>query len=159
MGTRGTVGFIIDNERKSSYQQYDSYPSGVGLDVLAFVRQIADPESGVSRALVDALARELRVVPENGKPTADDLKLIGDVYHQNVSSGDDWYSYLRSTQGKPALILDSGYATGHDLFGSEVYDYVINLDSDVLVVYKYGKQIAAYPFTALPTDEVMAELG
>ena len=154
MGTRGTTGFVIDGERKSSYQQYDSYPSGVGLTVLEFARRFAsggDDNFSIERVLT--LARELRVVPESDNPTPEDLAAIGDVYHQNVSTGIDWYAYLRGTQGNPSSILDSGFATGTDSFMREEWDYLINFDTSVLTVIADGETIAHFPFSGLPTDE------
>jgi hypothetical protein len=155
LGTRGTTGFIIDGQRKSSYQQYDSYLEGVGVEVLAFTRKLAAPAKyGIDLSSVHKLARDLKIVPESGKPTPEDLKLIGDSYHDgNVSTGSDWYSYLRLTQGNPAAILDSGYATGDDSFGHEEYDYVIDFDAEQLVVYAGGNLIATHPFANLPTNK------
>ena len=43
MGTRGLVTFVTkDGVVKSAYNQYDSYPEGVGTTVLSFVRAAID---------------------------------------------------------------------------------------------------------------------
>jgi len=157
MGTRGTTGFQIDGVRKSSYQQYDSYLDGVGLDVLNFVREIGE---GEDRERVNILARGLKIVPESGKPTAAEIAHIGTTYlNANVSEGNDWYAFLRETQGKPGLILDAGLVTGNESFRNEEYDYVINLDTDTLDVYAYNEQIGSLPFANLPTDEQFVKLA
>jgi hypothetical protein len=158
MGTRGTTGFQIDGVRKSSYQQYDSYLDGVGLDVLAFTRRIASGE--VDRERVNTLARELKLVDESAIPEASEFATIGNVYlNANVSAGNDWYAILRETQGHPDLILDSGFAAGNGSFQNEEYDYVINLDADTLDVYAYGQKLGSLAFAELPTDEEFVKLA
>ena len=159
MGTRGTVGFIIDGQRKSSYNHYDSYPSFLGVKTLEFVRSVVDPDSGVHRPVVEDLARKLKLVDEGETPTPEDLALIGTVYHQNVSAGADWYAYLRGTMGNPALILDSGFACGDNNFNAEEYDYIIDFDKDEFVVYEYGEHLKTFGFDKLPSDEEMSALG
>ena len=67
MGTRGFTGFVVDGTEKIAYQQFDSYPSGVGVEVLAFLKTY--PE-------LLAKARDLKVVNENSKPSAADVKAL-----------------------------------------------------------------------------------
>ena len=38
MGTRGSVGIIFNNEEKIGYNHYDSYPSGLGNEILTFLK-------------------------------------------------------------------------------------------------------------------------
>ena len=38
MGTRGFVGFVAEGREVIAYQQFDSYPSGVGVDTLRWLR-------------------------------------------------------------------------------------------------------------------------
>lgn len=38
MGTRGFVGFVIDGQEKIGYNHFDSYPDGLGVDVLSWLR-------------------------------------------------------------------------------------------------------------------------
>ena len=40
MGTRGSVGFIYKNEVKLAYNGYDSYPDGLGADILDLIVKI-----------------------------------------------------------------------------------------------------------------------
>lgn len=37
MGTRGLLGFIVAGKRFGSFNQYDSYPFGLGAEVVAFL--------------------------------------------------------------------------------------------------------------------------
>lgn len=38
MSTRGAVGIIFNNEEKIGYNHYDSYPSGLGNEILIFLK-------------------------------------------------------------------------------------------------------------------------
>ena len=38
MSTRGAVGLIFNNEEKIGYNHYDSYPSGLGNEILIFLK-------------------------------------------------------------------------------------------------------------------------
>lgn len=40
MGTRGTSGFIYENKPKLSYNHFDSYPSGLGREMLKLIVEI-----------------------------------------------------------------------------------------------------------------------
>lgn len=159
MGSRGTTGFIIDGQRKSSCQQHDSNLDGVGTQVLDFVKRYVEGGPNCSRDRVLTLARELKIVEADDNPTPEDLKLIQNVYlNQYVSTGVDWYAYLRETQGIPAAILDSGYVCGDDTFNMEEYDYIVNFDAEEFVVYAGGKKIATFQFDNLPTTEEFVNL-
>lgn len=47
MGTRGTWGFVADGDEKLTYNHFDSYPDGLGVDVLDALREkIADAGIG-----------------------------------------------------------------------------------------------------------------
>jgi hypothetical protein len=151
VGTRGTTGFIIDGTRKSGYQQYDSYPSAVGKDVLTFARTLGDSDHELLR--VKELARKLKIVPEDGKPTVKQAATLAQYTDSNVSTGNDWYATLRNTQGKPDLILESGYITGNNSFNEEEYDYVLDLDHLTLIVYSGHHKLTAIGFDELPSDE------
>lgn len=139
MGTRGLTGFVVDNHVKAGYQQYDSYPGGVGGTVLRFAQTIA--ESG-NYETIQALVRALRVVSEQDTPTPADLGELatrGITSAEQVSSGADWYAWLRSTQGDPQAILDSGYILDSVAFAEDSlfceYAYLINLDDRTLEAY------------------------
>ena len=76
MGTRGLTGFVVDGAVKASYQQFDSYPAGVGRDVLAFVDTVNQRIGNWDE--VKELARQLTVVDEEGDPTAEQLAELTD---------------------------------------------------------------------------------
>lgn len=57
MGTRGFICFVIDAKEKTAYNHYDSYPDGLGLHVLTWLR-----ESDID--IIREQARSLRVVSD-----------------------------------------------------------------------------------------------
>ena len=40
MGTRGLIGFIINGARQGTYNHFDSYPCGLGNDVIKFIMSL-----------------------------------------------------------------------------------------------------------------------
>jgi len=50
MGTRGLLGFIISGRRRASYNQFDSYPSGLGAQVAKFILGLKE---GEKRAMLE----------------------------------------------------------------------------------------------------------
>ena len=45
MGTRGAFGFLVDGETKVTYNHWDSYPSGLGQDLVDTLTEILDEYS------------------------------------------------------------------------------------------------------------------
>ncbi len=135
MGTRGLTGFVIETNVKASYQQYDSDPSGVGLEVLAFARTITDLIE-----LRKAVAK-VKLVPEAEEPTADQITILKAAGYtpQGVSTGSDWYAWLREDQGradriaKAPFMMDSASFADSGLFCE--YGYLIDLDTARLEAY------------------------
>lgn len=139
MGTRGLTGFVVDGEEKLSYQQFDSYPSGVGAEVLTWLRIATDS--------VDALrdrARAIKLVggDDSQPPTAEEIEKLTEYADTGVSTGEltEWYVLLRKQHGRPDLMVESGYMTDDATF---VFDslfcewgYVIDLDAETFEVYR-----------------------
>jgi hypothetical protein len=44
MGTRGLLGFIVKGVRKGTFNQFDSYPSGLGDTIIKFILAHTDEE-------------------------------------------------------------------------------------------------------------------
>lgn len=131
MGTRGFITFVADGQEKTAYNHWDSYPEGLGIKVLEFLREaVKDPE-----ALGQAI-RGLRVVDGDTKPTAEDIEQLAEFADTGVSSGriDEWYVLLRETQGSPAAILRAGVIEDSSDFPLDSlfaeWGYVIDLDGD-----------------------------
>jgi hypothetical protein len=139
MGTRGVVGFVVDGVWKVTYNHFDSYPSGLGVEVLDFCR------SRKSWDRFKALARKVELVDSDSKPTEEQIKQytpFSDIHVSNQTL-DDWYCLLRNTQGVETLkaiaqnklwhMIDSHLFMDDSLFCE--WGYVINLDTNRLIIY------------------------
>lgn len=182
MGTRGFVGFVVDGAEKIAYNHLDSYPDGLGLDVLRWLRKAHI--GGAERQ-----ARELRVVDANTSPTAGDVEKLRGYANLNVGTQqfDDWYVLLRETQGNPAAILDAGCIEDGSEFPRDSlfaeWGYLVDFDAQTFEVYRgFQKErhdkgrfadralceyqkidqyypvalVASWPLSELPTDNAFA---
>jgi len=139
MGTRGAVGFRIDGQDKLAYNHFDSYPDGLGKDVVEFVRGwLKDGRDKMREA-----ARRLRVVDTNVPPTAADKEALAPHADLGVSNGslDDWYCLFRKLQGDLDGYLKAGVMPGDgaSFVGDSLFcewAYVVNLDDFTLEVYR-----------------------
>lgn len=138
MGTRGFVGFVSDEKETITYNHWDSYPSGVGLTALNFVRGFNSHTEEEYRQKALSLKR----VSDDTPPTRDQVvELIGNA-NLGVSTGqaEEWYVLLRETHGNPGPILDVGYAEHapewplDSLFCE--WGYVVDFDRRKLEVYQ-----------------------
>lgn len=137
MGTRGALGFRVNEQDHITYNHFDSYFSGLGKDVLNWLR--AELAAGEEAAIKERAA-ELRHVDENASPTAEDFVQFQHLHDGMVSSGTDWYSLLRGMQGDPAAILAAGVMTDAHKFMADSlfceYAYIVNFDTRELEVYQ-----------------------
>ncbi len=155
MGTRGHLTFIIDGQRKTAYNHWDSYPSALGVGVLnwlhgAVVASVPD--------LVKA-ARGLRVVSPDSEPTDDDIKALAEFWNKSVGDRTrerpEWYQLLRDTQGDPAAILRAGVIEDGSGYGGIEWEYEVDCDTKALrAAYTYDRDNRAeWAFGELPTAE------
>jgi hypothetical protein len=137
MGTRGVTGFRLDGADKIAYQQFDSYPSGVGRRVVEELHELLKDRTETETAI-----RRLVLVNEKTPPTVEQVEQLAAFTDLRVSkqSTDDWYCLLREAQGSPKLILmaghilDSSYFMADSLFNE--WGYIANFDDGVLEVYR-----------------------
>lgn len=141
MGTRGLTGFVADGVEKIAYQQFDSYPGGVGVTVLEWLRSAAQDIP----ALREKVAA-LRVVNEDDKPTTEDVERLAGFADLNVSTQDprEWYVLLRETQGNPAAMLRAGAVLDASDFPLDSlfceWGYLVDLDAETFEVYEGFQQ-------------------
>ncbi|GAA4157664.1 hypothetical protein [Actinomadura keratinilytica] len=144
MGTRGFIAFVVDATEKTAYNHWDSYPQGLGLEVLGWLRAASDS--------IDALrerARALRVVDPDSEPTPADIARLTRCLGPGAATGrlDDWHMLLRQTEGRPHLMLEVGVIEDAGDFPLDSlyaeWGYVIDLDAETFEVYR-GFQTAPH---------------
>jgi hypothetical protein len=177
MGTRGFISFVVDGETKTAYNHHDSYPDGLGVTVLDWLRMAH--EGGARR-----MASALRVVEPNSHPTDEDIERLAPYASTHVGAQrmDDWYVLLRGTQGNPAAILDAGVIEDASNFPADSlfaeYGYVVDFDARMFEAYEGFQKsphdkgrfadlagiddspgyypvalVASWSFDSLPTDD------
>jgi hypothetical protein len=138
MGTRGVYGFRLKGEDKVSYNQYDSYPSGLGQTVVEFIQNTDDKE-------LKRIAKGVVVVSDTAPPLKRHVREcqelgIVDLGVSEQSEG-DWYCLVRGAQGEPEYLKKGlRYMYGDPGFLLDglycEWAYIINLDDMVLEVYQ-----------------------
>lgn len=162
MGTRGALGFVLAGNEKITYNQYDSYPDGLGEDVLSWLRaalglpvdvrdilaaeEVGTPEkvNPESEARLRRQVERLAKVPDR-EPTGSDREQLAEFTDRDVSTGEDWYALLRRTQGEPERLLRAGLYEDASEFPLDSlfceWAYVVDLDTRQFEVYR-GFQVA-----------------
>lgn len=141
MGTRGFLGFVVDGVEKITYNQFDSYPSGLGRDVLRWLRFAATDIPSLREKVA-----ALRVVDEDSEPTEDDVKWLSEFADLNVSAKDprEWYALLRETQGNPSAILQAAVLIdGSDFPMNSLFcewGYLVDFDAQMFEAYRGFQQ-------------------
>lgn len=137
MGTRGAWGFHKDGKTLATYNHFDSYPAGLGREVLRFVRD-NDIED------IKKMAGELIPVDACDTPQAEELKALGKYRNSQVNcNADEWYTLLRRVQSDPQAYLDDpdlrAFIDSTSFLEDSLFcewAYVVNLDEGFLEVYK-----------------------
>lgn len=146
MGTRGGYGFKKDGQMKITYNHFDSYPSGLGSEVVRFIKNTSVDE-------MNEIFNNITMVNEDIPATNKQINECRQYSDQGVSTGDlsEWYVLLRHTQGdlspyKNGLkyMVDNGSI-------EEDYAYIIDLDDNTFEFYKYGKLADKVPLEAADT--------
>lgn len=142
MGTPGHMTFIAGGERKETYSHWDGYPSGLGNDILQWLRPLVVDTPALRTAAAQASA--LRLVGQGEKPTPAEREQYADLF-ENLGHGGDWYELLRGLQGRPAETLAAGIAVD-GAEGDYAYRYEVDFDAEVFRVVDHRE----WPFSDLP---------
>ena len=161
MGTRGFITFVASDLReptgeveKTTYNHLDSYPEGLGVSVLEWLRDEVHPDNPTNWTRLVRAITDLRVV--HGRPdeeqtpvTPQDIKRLATYADLGVDTHDEnnqrheqptWYQLLRGTQGDPAKILASGYLLdAHDFPRDSLFaewGYVVDTRRKTFEVYE-----------------------
>jgi hypothetical protein len=139
MGTRGLYGFRKNGVDKTTYNHFDSYPDGLGADVINFIKKHSVDE-------LEKFYDRIQMVQELATPTKEEIKTCVDAGLCDLSvskqSTNDWYCLLRKIQGDldalynspVAYMIDNSDFIKDSLFCE--YAYIINLDENVLEYYE-----------------------
>lgn len=134
MGTRGLYGVVVNGEVKASYNHFDSYPSGLGADIVKFVQGIENVADTFEQA------QNLTLVDESEEPTPLQVQKIAGQDRPDAAVGGDWYGWLRDAQGDLAENLRIGFMTNGVRFGEDSlfceWGYLVNLDDETVEVYR-----------------------
>lgn len=144
MGTRGFVGFVVDGQAKIAYNHWDSYPSGLGLEVLEWLRgELAAEQEGTVTAW-RTQAKALATVPDRA-PNDEERAALAEFRDDNVGGPihdprEEWYKLLRYTQGKPGAMLKAGFYEDASDFPLDSlfceWGYLVDLDNERVEVYE-----------------------
>ena len=137
MGTRGAIGFRINETDKVTYNHWDSYPTGMGVNVAEAIRKFNDEK------LAGAAAR-IVLVEEDSTPTAEQMERYRAFHNGNVSTGKptEWYALLREVQGELVPFVDGTIdhmINHHGFLGDSLFcewAYVLNCDTHTLEIYR-----------------------
>jgi hypothetical protein len=150
MGTRGLLGVTIDGEKKWTYNHYDSYPDGLGDDVVRFIQHtLGNPQmEHLNWKKFKDNIKKVKMVEEGSKPSQKEIwrykrSMFCDLNVSNQSE-EDWYCLLRHAQGITGLeqiflgnlehMIESQEFMNDSLWCE--YAYVIDLDTSHLEVYE-----------------------
>ena len=129
MGTRGLFGFYYKGKYYLVYNNWDSYPDGLGHDLLREIKY------ALENNLLDDWIQMLivsKVVSDDINPTEEDIKKLEKYTDLTVDNRStmNWYCLTRKCQGSFVSVLESGY----------IYtdaDYENKLTGDIFVEYSY----------------------
>lgn len=138
MGTRGAIGFKLDQKEVIFYNHFDSYPEALGVDMVKYVRSIKNWD--VIRDQVTAF----EAVDDDVNPTKaqkDHAYALGMVdLSVSNQTDNDWYCLTRNAQGDLSKQLDLGFGQLNNDFPYDSlfceYAYIINLDTMELEFYE-----------------------
>lgn len=151
MSTRGVYGFYKNGEYKITYNHSDSYPEGLGEDVVKFIRETSIEE-------MNKIFDKIILVDEDFPATQEQIEECIEYASLNVASNkiSDWYCLLRKAQGNlfaykeglRYMIHSKGFL---DNTWCE-WKYIIDLDSGVLEIHDGDTITGIFDLKEIPTD-------
>lgn len=137
MSTRGIIGVYINGESKLTFNHFDSYPEGLGVDVFADVLGMLN-EWGIEK--MQRMARRLTLVTSETPFTDEVVEEFRHFTKDFDRELKDWDDVLEGLQGHLMDTLVAGYAANDNSFIADSlfceWGYVLNLDDNLLEVYR-----------------------
>lgn len=144
MGTRGMIGIKVGRKKIGVYNHFDSYPTGLGAEIVKFIQENFLDES--TRNTFSANAKKLKKV-SSGKPSKATFNYYSTVSEFPLGAeraSKEWYALLRGFQfdnfltgvlsGKLKHYEDSWDFLKDSLFCE--YAYVLDMNTNTLECYK-----------------------
>ena len=146
MGTRGAVGLKVNSKYKIAYNHFDSYPDGLGQEVVDWIKTVMDWETLKERA------KKVKMVNERThKAKPEHIEKYKGYANTTVDDGqlNNWYVLLRDIQGIDTFeeiyrgnlehMIDAYDFLKDSLFCE--YAYILNLNEHTLEIYEgYQKE-------------------
>lgn len=160
MGTRSSYGFRSEGKDYLMYSQFDGYPTGLGLNLMEQLKDltVCNMKTGIARLIAVDEDAEPKDVLNN-----EEYQEILEMFHQDISTGTDWYSFLRGsqqnisvyfTEEKPLKYFIEANDFIHDSLYCE-YAYIVNLDTEMLEFYRgYNTSINSGRYTEMDSGGV-----
>lgn len=150
MGTRGVFGFRLSGKEYVVYNHYDSYPDGLGVEVIKFIRSV-NVENGWSklRDLVSALS----LVNPESKPDVATLARYDGLFSSMANNihARTWSSIFSFIS--PLFILQAVYTGTLIHFPDDAlflkswsceYAYIIDIDA-MMLDFRCSKRTIGFP--------------
>lgn len=135
MATRGLWGFLIDGKHKVTYNHQDSYPKGLGKQIINFIRECSDVE-------LYKIAQRIILVDPETIPTKEQITQYVKYSDRSVSTRSlkEWYVLLRGVQFHPEYYkhdkdLIHMIELEFDIKNLDDYSYVMDVDNSCLLFY------------------------
>ena len=125
MGTRGTYGYRKNKQDKLMYNHYDSYPEGLGQNMLEYIKMYSNKE-------INDICDSIKFV-ENDKNFQIQQEMKG-----KIQSRED---YLSSFHEDSTILMPEDNGFIKDSLFCE-WGYIVNLDTECLEVWR-GFQIVS----------------
>lgn len=125
MGTRGTYGYRKNKQDKLMYNHYDSYPEGLGQNMLEYIKMYSNKE-------INDICDSIKFV-ENDKNFQIQQEMKGKIQSREV--------YLSSFHEDSTILMPEDNGFIKDSLFCE-WGYIVNLDTECLEVWR-GFQIVS----------------
>ena len=148
MSTRGYLGLKKNGELKGTYNHFDSYPTGLGADIMNYICK--ELEQGKRIEVLSETFDYIQLVNENDTPTKEQQEACQKAGLVNLIVADrsleDWYCLLREAQGNLKIYVDKviPYMIDSNSFLEDTlfceWAYILNLDTGLLEIYENGNR-------------------